>query len=124
MMLDSFELHPGVLWVNEITAPAVAQQITKTILSNIHVYHNPLPRREMLLEARNSGSRVRGYFTREQTMHLRAAEESGTTVVIQYRSVSYNTIVKAGGVQLTPKKEIEAVEDDDVYTGTVTLQEI
>lgn len=124
MIIGSYTLHPGVLWVNELTAPAVAQQITRTILSNTHIYHNPITNREMIIEAKDSGNRARGYFTREQVEYLRTAEQNGTTVVLQYRGVSYNTIVKAGGVQLSPKKEIESVSNEDFYTGTVTLQEI
>jgi len=124
MIMGSFTLHPGVLWVNEVTAPVVAQQIDRTILSNIHIHHTPLSKKEMLIEARDSGQRSRGCFTREHVDYLRAAEESGSTVVLQYRGISYNTVVKAGAVQLTPKKEIESVDDADLYTGTVTFQEI
>ena len=124
MIIGPYTLHPGVLWVNEITTPAVAQQIDRTILDNIHIHHSPILKKEMIIEARDSGNRVRGYFTRSQVDYLRAAEQNGTTVVVQYRGVAYNTVVKAGGVQLQPKKEIEAVSDDDFYMGTVTLQEI
>lgn len=124
MILGPHTLHRGVLWVNEITAPSVAQQVDRTILSNIHIYSNPLVKREMIIEARDSGSTARGYFTREQVEYLKDAELNGTTVVLQYRGVSYNTVIKAGGVQLTPKKEIETVDNADPYTGSVTLQEI
>lgn len=123
MNIGPHEIHRGVIWVNEITTPNVAQQITRTILSYVHVRHNPLTRKEMIFEARD-GARTRGYFTREQVDYLRNAEHTGATVIIQYRGVSYNAVVKAGGVQLRPKKEIEAVSSDDPYTGTVTFQEI
>ena len=124
MILGPFSLHPGVLWVNEITAPAVSQQITRTILSNIHIYHQPLSCSDIIIEARDGGARARGYFTREQIEYIKDAEHNGTIIVLQYRGVSHNAIVKAGGVQVTPKKEIEAIDDADPYTGTITFQEI
>ena len=124
MILGPYTLVPGVLWVNEITAPVIAQQIDITILGNVHIHNGPILKKTIIIEARDSGKLVRGYFTRAQVDYLRAAETNGTTVVIQYRGVTYNTIVKAGGVALRPKKEIETVDNEDPHTGTVTLQEI
>lgn len=124
MILGPYTLSPGVLWINEITAPAVAQQMDFTVLGNVHIHNAPILKKEIVLEARDSGKRSRGYFTREQVDYLRAAELSGSTVPMQYRGVSYSTIVKAGGVALVPKKEIETVDNEDPHTGTVTLQEI
>ena len=124
MIIGPHAMHPGVIWVNEITAPAVMQQIDRTILNNIHIYHNAITKKEMIVEARDGGNRSRGYFTREQIDYLRDAEMHGTTVVVQYRGVSYNMIVKAGGVQALPKKEVETIDNADPYTGTITFQEI
>lgn len=124
MNIGGFELHAGVLWENELTTPAAAQQITRTVLDNIVVYQTPMSKHEMQIVARDSGNRVRGYFTREFLDYLRAAEASGATVVVQHRGNTYNTIVKAGGLDVQPKKEIENITSDDVYTGTITLQQI
>ena len=124
MIMGSFTLHSGVLWVNEVTAPSVMQQITRTILGNIHIRHVAVTKRKIIIEARDGGNRSRGYFTREQVDFIKESESNGTVVVLQHRGLSYNTVVIAGSVALTPKKEIESVTNEDPYTGTITFQEI
>ena len=124
MMLDSFTLHPGVIWENEITEPAAAQQVSRTILGNYDIQSVPLLKRKIVIATKDSGGRSRGYFKRDLIEHLRVAELNRTTVVLTYRDVIYNTKVAAGGVSVKPKKEIEAVDGEDPYTGSITLYNI
>jgi len=124
MKIDTFDIHAGVIWSNEITAPKAIQQTTTSMLGNIHIVHGEILKHEMVFEARDSGRRSRGYFTREVVNYLMAAERNNSQFTIEYRGTVYNVIVPAGGVQLTPKKEIEDIADPDPHTGTVTFQEI
>lgn len=124
MIIGSHTLHPGVIWSNETSSPAAVQQINYTILNNIAIHSTPVHKQEIILEAKDSGNRARGYFSREQFEYLRSVEASVSMIVLVYRSVSRNVIVKAGGVQLVPKRETESVDSTDMYIGTVTLQEV
>lgn len=123
MNIDGFEIHPGVLWVNEVTDPKAAQQIERTLLMNTIILHTPITKREIVLEAKG-GSKTRGVFNRSLVEYLMAAETAGSQLSFTYRGVTRTVVVKAGGVSLTPKKEVEQVSSMDYYTGTVTLQEI
>ncbi len=124
MILGPYTLHPGVIWVNEGSTPAATQQISYTILNRVSVHSTPNQNIEIELEAKDSGNKGRGYFSREQFDYLKESEQNATIINIIYRSVSHSVIVKAGGVQLTPKRETESVDDTDMYIGTVTLQEV
>ena len=121
MMLDLFTLHPGCIWENEITEPAVAQQVSRSILGNYDIRSVPLPKRPIVISAKDAGTRARGYFQRDLIEHLRQAELNRTTVTMVYRGITYSTIVKAGGVNVVAKRETESVEDTDPFTGTITL---
>jgi len=123
-MIDTFEIHAGVIWVNEITSSKAVQQKTTSMLGNINIIHGRILKKEMLFEASDTGRRARGYFTREVVEYLMDAEANNSQFTIQYRGTSYNVIVPSGGVQLVPKKEIEEVDDSDPHTGTVKFQEI
>jgi len=123
MILGSMTLHPGVIWINETTDPRAAQQIEPTLLNNVIIFTTPITKREIVLEARD-GNRVRGVFTRELVEELMDAEQNGIVIPFVYRGLTRSVIVKAGGLSLTPKRETETLNSDDVYTGTVTLQEV
>lgn len=124
MKIDTFDIHAGVIWVNEITAAKAVQQKTTSMLGNINIIHGAILKKEMIFEARDSGRRSRGYFTREVVDYLMAAEENNSQFTIEYRGTNYTVIVSPGGLQLVPKKEIEDIADPDPHTGTVTFQEI
>ena len=124
MKIDTFDIHAGVIWVNEITEQKAVQQKTTSMLGNINIIHGEILKKEMIFEARGSGRRSRGYFTREVVNYLMNAEGNNSQFVIEYRGINYNVIVPSGGVQLTPIKEIEDIADPDPHTGTVTFQEI
>lgn len=123
MTIDGFTIHPGVIWVNETTDPKSAQQIERTLLMNTIILHTPITKREIVLEARE-GAKTRGVFERGLVEYLMAAETNGTPLSFTYRGTTRTVVVKAGGVDLTPKKEVEQVAPMDYYTGTVTFQEI
>ena len=124
MEIGPYTAHPGVLWKNEFDSPGISQQINFTIQGTPKITTLPNPKREIILEARDGGTRARGYFSREILEYLRSSEISGSVVVIEYRGVSYNTVVKAGGIKVVPKRETEAVDSSDIYVGTITLQEV
>lgn len=121
MIIGSYIIHPGVIWENEMTQPAAAQQMTRTMLGNVDIKSVPLLKREMVFSTKDSGSKSRGYFEREVIDFLREAELNGTVVVVIYRGVSYNLIVKSGGVNVAPKKETESVDGTDPCTGSITF---
>ncbi len=124
MRIDTFTLHAGVIWDNEITEPSAIQQLSRTVLGTIRVYRMPVSKRKLVFSAKDKGSSGRGYFSRELIMHLQSAELNGTILEIEYRSILYSAIVQPGGLNVVPKRETESVDSTDVYTGTITLQEI
>lgn len=124
MKINNFDIHAGVIWSNEITAPKSVQQKTTSMLGNINIIHGKVLKNEMIFEAKDSGRRARGYFTREVVDYLMEAEANNSQFIVEYRGVNHTVIVSPGGVQLVPKKEIEDTDISDPYTGTVTFQEI
>lgn len=124
MILGTYTLNPGIIWMNEFDTEGIGQDIQQTLLGNVIIQTLPVTKHQMVIGTKESGNRSRGFWTREQIEYLRTAETNGTTVTLQYRGVTYNTIVVAGSISVRPLKEIETVSSDDYYVGTVTLQQI
>ena len=124
MKIDVFDVHPGVIWVDEVSKPKAVQQIMTSISGNISIAHGKILKPEMTFEAKDTGGSSRGYFTREVVEFLMAAEANLEQFQIEYRGIQYTVIVPAGGVRLEPKRETEGISYPDPYSGTVTVQVI
>jgi hypothetical protein len=124
MKIGSFDIHAGVVWSNEVISSKAVQQETTTMLGNINVVHAQILKKRMVFEARDSGKKSRGFFSRDVVDYLMLAEKNNSQFVVEYRGISYTVYVPAGGVSLIPKRETEDTDTTDPYTGTVTFQEI
>ncbi len=124
MIIGGYILHPGVIWEDEFTQAAASQSVNKTLLNNVVIYSIPDTKLEFNIVAADSGSVSRGYFTREQIVYFKHQEQVAATIVLTYRDVDYNVIVKAGGIKVKPKRETEAISDSDIYTGSITFIEV
>lgn len=121
MRIGAFDIHPGVIWVDELSAKSV-QTITTSISGNISILHAKIFKPQMTFEARDMGGSSRGYFTREVVEFLLSAESNLYQFEITYRSTPYTVVIPSGGVQLTSKRETEEVASTDPYYGTLTVQ--
>lgn len=124
MRIDDFDIHPGVIWINEITAKKAAQQITVSMFGQVHVISSRVLKQLMIFEAKDSGKSSRGVFSRDLVEYLIEAEATAQQLLVEYRDKLYNVIVPSGGVQLIPKRETESTDLTDLYVGTITFQEI
>ncbi len=124
MILDGYTLHSGIIWENEFTRAAASQDIEYTLLNNVVIHSIPDTLNEFVISSADRGSGSRGYFSRDQIVHFRSLEQSATEIVLKYRGISYNVIIKAGSIKVKPKRETESVSDSDIYTGSITLIEV
>jgi len=107
MIIGGYTLHPGVIWEDEFTQAAASQSVNKTLLNNVVIYSIPDTKLEFNIVAADSGSVSRGYFTREQIVYFKHQEQVAATIVLTYRDVDYNVIVKAGGIKLSLSEKLK-----------------
>lgn len=123
--LNGVTLSEDLLWTNEFDYRAISQQDDTTVLGRRIISTLPIQGgREIILSSVRSGNRFTGYYTRTQIQEIKSLEKNGTTVVFIYESQTFNVIIKSGSVKVTPIIARPNQEDEDWYTGSITLLEV
>lgn len=124
--INGISLSDDLVWNNQFDYPSVAQSVMPLLGGGVDIRHTPesTKGREITLIASSSGSRYSGYFTHLQIKQLKAVEKTGSVVSFIYESTSLNVILKSNGINAKPLIPRPNIQDDDLYTGTITMIEV
>jgi hypothetical protein len=123
--LGSITLSQDLIWLNEFDNPVLAQSTRRVIGGRSFIQGKPIIKgREIILASIMSGNKISGYYTRSQIKEITELARTQTTVVLVYESTVMNVIVKADGIKVRPTLPRPNIEDDDWYSGTITMKEV
>jgi len=125
MILDGMTLDPGVLWENEFEDEGIGQDVKMSIGGNRFITNAPINGARTIVLATRSGNPGRGKFTRAQILQLKDRQKIGAILAFVYNGVTMNVMVASKGIVVKPAfKEIEGLQDTDLYVGSITLLEV
>jgi hypothetical protein len=120
--LNGAVLQDDLILDQDLNYPASAQSIKYTVLGSTIIQTTPLSGgEEVYLRATRSGNQFSGWFTRVQIQDIKILEKNGTLVEFVYGSMSFNVVVKSGGVNVDPLIPSSTIAGTDKYTGIITL---
>lgn len=123
IQLNGVTLDDSLVWENEFDAPAISQNVLRTVMGNAIIQSEMLSEdgHEIVIKAVSSGDDFIGSFTREQIIGFKNLERAGSVVSFVYEEYSTNVVVKSGGVQMSPVFARDDRSNSNLFTGTLTL---